>query len=234
MKPLILGDGLFGTELQKQTDWPFISRKKDGFDFTKPETYIDLLRSFDVIINAVGNTNTYSRNRHEHWNVNFTAVCDLVDLCNATNKKICHISTDYVYANSESYADEDKTVPCHKPNWYSYCKLLADGYIQARSKDYLLIRASFKPFPFPYKGAYITQVGNFDYVSVVVDLVKKLIEHEASGIFNVGSEIKSMFDLAKKSGAIFPIVKLFDETMPSDVSMNLTKMNKFLNECIDK
>ena len=40
MSKLILGDGLLGSELAKQTGWSYISRKKvDKFDLTKPETY---------------------------------------------------------------------------------------------------------------------------------------------------------------------------------------------------
>jgi hypothetical protein len=35
MNILILGDGLLGSELIKQTGWDYISRKKNGFDFTK-------------------------------------------------------------------------------------------------------------------------------------------------------------------------------------------------------
>ena len=36
MKPnrLILGDGLLGSEIVKQTGWDYASRKKDGIDFT--------------------------------------------------------------------------------------------------------------------------------------------------------------------------------------------------------
>ena len=33
---LILGDGLLGSELVKQTDWDFISRKKDFIKKTDP------------------------------------------------------------------------------------------------------------------------------------------------------------------------------------------------------
>ena len=36
---LILGDGLLGTELVKQTGWDYISRKKDGIDFKDIKTY---------------------------------------------------------------------------------------------------------------------------------------------------------------------------------------------------
>ena len=34
MKYLILGDGKLSTELRKQTNWDYISRKKQNFDFT--------------------------------------------------------------------------------------------------------------------------------------------------------------------------------------------------------
>ena len=32
LKVLILGDGLLGSEIGKQTEWDYISRKKDGID----------------------------------------------------------------------------------------------------------------------------------------------------------------------------------------------------------
>ena len=34
MAPLILGDGLLGSELRKLTGWDYVSRKNDGIDFT--------------------------------------------------------------------------------------------------------------------------------------------------------------------------------------------------------
>jgi dTDP-4-dehydrorhamnose reductase len=34
MKVLVLGDGKLGSEIINQTNWNYISRKKDGFDFT--------------------------------------------------------------------------------------------------------------------------------------------------------------------------------------------------------
>ena len=34
MKVVVLGDGLLGSEIIKQTNWEYISRKKDNFDLT--------------------------------------------------------------------------------------------------------------------------------------------------------------------------------------------------------
>ena len=39
LRVLVLGDGLLGSEIVKQTNWDCISRKGDGFDITDLETY---------------------------------------------------------------------------------------------------------------------------------------------------------------------------------------------------
>ena len=43
LNTIVLGDGLLGTEIVKQTNWSYISRKKDNIDFTSPSTYFDYL-----------------------------------------------------------------------------------------------------------------------------------------------------------------------------------------------
>ena len=110
---LILGDGLLGTELIKQTGWDLISRKKDGFDISDISTYNILLSikfgavqycKYDTIVNCIANTDTYSDVRDSHWNVNYKGTSDLIDFCNKWNIKLIHISTDHVYANSRSNA----------------------------------------------------------------------------------------------------------------------------------
>ena len=91
---LILGDGLLGTELAKQTGWDFISRKKDGIDFTDFTSYREYIKDYDEIINCIAYTNTYDTEKDTHWNVNYKSVADLVTLCNILDKKLIHISTD--------------------------------------------------------------------------------------------------------------------------------------------
>jgi dTDP-4-dehydrorhamnose reductase len=228
MTNLILGYGRLGKELVSQTNWHFITRSIDGFDFCNIKSYSYLLDDYQTIINCIADTNTYDSNKENHLNVNFKAVCDLVDYCNITNKKLIQISTDYVYANSVENASEED-VPVHARTWYTYSKLLADGYIQARSKDYLIIRTSFKKFPWPYTKAP-ARTGNFDYTEKIAQLIIKLINAGASGLFNVGTEIKSLYDLAKKTNPNVVLDTNVPESMPQSVIMNLSKMERFLNE----
>ena len=223
----ILGYGLLGSEIVRQTDWSYISRKKDGIDIRFPSSYEEYLIhpwNYFCVINCIANTDTYSSDKFGMLNVNYRAVIKLVDICNKIGAKLVQISTDYVYSGNEPYVTEDD-LPIPAQNWYTYSKLLADEYIQARANKWLIIRTSFKPRPFPYEKAFTTQYGNFDYVDVIAKLIIRLIESDARGIYNVGTEEKSMYDLAVRTNkAVRPTARLIHKTTPRDIRMDLTKM----------
>jgi dTDP-4-dehydrorhamnose reductase len=235
---LVLGDGLLGSELVAQTGWDYISRKKDGFDITDESTFHLLTEihhgvaqscKYHTIVNCIANTDTYSNDRQLHWDVNYKGVAKLVEFCNNWGIKLVHISTDYVYANSSSPPTE-LDIPVHQETYYAYTKLLADGFIELKANKYLIIRTTHKPTPFPYEGAWINHSGNFDYVDVVSNICTQLIKKNAEGIFNVGTEFKTMYHLARQTNSdVKPIINA-NGRIPLNVGMNITKLNKFLNE----
>jgi len=233
MKALILGDGILATELNKQSKFNIVSRKKDNFDITDISTYHNMLKveygaiqycPYDVIINCVANTDTYGVDRDIHWNTNYKGVSDLVEFCNKWKIKLVQISTDYLYTYSKSNASEND-VPVHCSTWYGYTKLLGEGHVQLKSNNYLIIRCSHKAKPFQYKDAWINQIGNFDYVDTISERILKLIKNDCNGIYNVGTNLKSIFDLAKDSKPN-PVLK--PEYVPQDISMNISKLEKIL------
>lgn len=232
MKVLVLGDGLLGSEIVRQSGWDFISRKKDGFDITKSELLSKYLieqyegviytAKYDVVLNCIAFTDTYSSDKKLNWDTNYKAVADLTDFCNKWNIKLVQISTDYVYTYSITNASEED-IPIHGNNWYSYTKLLADSYIELKSNNYLICRETHKPTPFPYDKAWIDQIGNFDYVNTISELIIKLIKTKATGIFNVGTELKSIFDLAKKTNKnVVPVLK--PDIIPHNVTFSTKKL----------
>ena len=237
IEPLILGDGLLGAELFKQTGWPTVSRKKNGFDITKKDNWEELLiapfrdkAGPDIIVNCIGHTDTYSEEKEKHWAVNYAGLVDLVDFCNELNIKLVHISTDFVYYNSKSESSEED-VPATAPNWYSYTKLLSDAYVQLKLKDYLLIRCSHKKNPFEFESGYVNYIGNFDYVERIGDLIIKLINKEATGVYNVGSELKTMYDLGiqTKAETNISVGNVNNLRGYVDISMCTKKLTQFLN-----
>ena len=221
MKVVILGDGLLGKELKNQTGWDSISRKTHKIDFNDVTSCYQFIKEYDVIINCIAHTDTYDKDKETHWAINYKAVSRLSDWCTDNNKKLVQISTDYVYANT-THAPSELSVPVHGEHWYGYTKLLADGYIELKGKNYLIIRCGHKPNPFPFDTAYSDIVGNFDYVNVIAAGIISLINKNSVGLYNVGTETKTIYELAKETR---PDVKegLKRGWMPQDIRMNCTK-----------
>ena len=228
-KIVILGEGLLGTTLKTMYGWDVVSLESHQIDFTKPETYKDHILNYDVVINCIANTDTYSQEREDHWNVNYKGVSDLVDVCNEYKIKLVQISTDYVYGGGALNCTEDE-VPVHQQTWYSYTKLLGDSHVQLKSNNYLIVRGGHKPRPFPFDKAYDNIMGNFDYVDVNCEIIEKLITKNASGVFNIGTEPKSIYDLAKQTKEDVLRTTCMSCPIPKTLLMNLSKLKKFLND----
>lgn len=227
---LILGYGLLGKEIANKTGWDCLCRKEiPDFDFRDISTYSKHLYTYDTIINCVANTNTYSDDKTIMIDTNFKPVCDLVNWCEKWNRKLVHISTDYVYAGS-SHPTKETDIPIHAKTWYAYSKLLADGYIESFSTNYLIIRTSFKKYPFPYERAVAMQRGNFDYAPKIATKIIELINKNAQGIVNVGhEEVWNMYEMAKETSPDIKITyDIINRNMPRDVSMDLSKMKTLL------
>ena len=78
MKPIVLGYGLLGKEIVNQTNWDFLSRKKDGIDANDIKTMTPILSKYDTIINCIAHTDTYSKEKDQNWSVNYVFVDKLI------------------------------------------------------------------------------------------------------------------------------------------------------------
>ena len=225
MKVLVLGDGRLGQEIINQTGWDFLSRKKDNIDVNTFDDWVWKLQGYDVILNCIANTNTYSDDYESIIKTNYEFVTYLTTFCNEMEVKLAHISTDYVYSKSEEMVKETG-VPIPDGTWYSLSKLLADEHIKLFCEDHLICRLSHKPKPFPYDSAWIDVKTNADYTDVISSLVIELITNNAKGLYNVGTEEKTIYDLAKQTN---PNVteSLAPPHIPKNVTMDITKMKKF-------
>tara|TARA_R100000664_G_scaffold31485_1_gene45126 strand:+ start:6211 stop:6942 length:732 start_codon:yes stop_codon:yes gene_type:complete len=229
---LVLGYGMLGQELVKQTGWDYRCIEEHGFDITKPDDWWEHLLKvefgavqycpYDIIINCVANTNTYSKDRDTHWDVNYKGTDNIVEFCNRWSLKLVQISTDYIYGGGMPNKNETD-VPVHCDNWYSYTKLLSDAHVQLKSNDYLMVRIGHKKRPFTHKVAYHNMLGNFDYTDVIAEMIIKMVKRDLTGIYNVGSEAKSMYDLAKQTKVDVVPGRVEGTDMPACVLMNLDK-----------
>lgn len=227
MSTLILGDGLLGSELERITGWAIQSRKKTGLDIGNIQTVH--LQGFDCVVNCIANTDTYN-NSGGHRDVNYQFLVDLSGACAASNIKLIHISTDYVYANSDCRNEECSLAPAL--NLYSYTKAMADLHLinfWKEGLDWCIIRTSHKPKPFPWAKAWDDVWTSADYVDVIANLILKLINHNVSGIWNVGTEPKTMFELAKKTNPNVQPEHCPHQHVPQNTVMSLIKLQTFLD-----
>jgi hypothetical protein len=107
-------------------------------------------------------------------------------------------------------------------------KLLADEHIVLFCRDYLICRLSHKPYPFPYDEAWGDVSTNADYTPVISELVIKLIENGASGLYNVGTPTKTIYELASRTKDVTETIS--PPHIPKNVTMDLTKLNQFLSK----
>ena len=222
MKTLILGDGLLGSELHKLTKWDLASRKLSNLDIDNLSKLKDLVSGYNIIVNCIANTDSYSDDKDKHLNTNFRFAVNLSNICNNLNIKLIHISTEFVYANNiQPPTEEDLPLP--DKSWYAYSKLLADEYISLTNNNFLICRLLHKPNPFPYDDVWDV-ITSGDTVDKISSLIVQLIKEGATGIFNVGTGRKKLSNIA-------PGKKVVPKPnhVPFDTSMNLSKLNLFLN-----
>jgi dTDP-4-dehydrorhamnose reductase len=226
MKVLVLGKGKLGGEIVKQTGWDYLCRAEHEITIDNFDEWKNRMDEYDVVVNCIANTDTYSDNKEKHWKANYELVTFLAEYCDDNRKKLVHISTDYLYQNSVDGAKEEDE-PMFEHTWYMFTKLLADEYLKEHAKNYLICRLSHKPYPFPYDSAWDDVITNADYTPVISGLVIELIKNGAEGLYNVGTEKKTIYELAQRTNK--NVKKIVSPPhVPKNISMNVSKMENFL------
>jgi dTDP-4-dehydrorhamnose reductase len=232
MKVIVLGKGKLGGEIVKQTGWDYLCRAEHEITIDNFDEWKNRMDEYDVVVNCIANTDTYSDNKEKHWKANYELVTFLAEYCDDNGKKLVHTSTDYLYQNSVDDAKEEDE-PMFEHTWYMFTKLLADEYLKVHAKNYLICRLSHKPYPFPYDSAWVDVITNADYTPVISGLVIELIENGAEGLYNVGTEKKTIYELAQRTNK--NVNKIISPPhVPKNISMNVSKMENFLKQITEK
>ena len=98
----------------------------------------------------------------------------------------------------------------------------------------LIIRTTFGPNVFPYEKAFVDQWTSRESVSVIAEMISKLVEKDITGVVHVGGMRKTVFEFAKSLDATKDIGELsindvaFD--VPVDTSLNCDKYNESIGQ----
>jgi dTDP-4-dehydrorhamnose reductase len=246
MKYLLTGaSGTLGTELKKylncyaptskDLDVRSFVREKDDltdpvFRFEHNDDYP--VYNVDTLIHAAAWTDVPGAeiNKDEAVKANIIGTYNMAKYAHSREWKFVYISTDYVYpGHIGNYKETDKTEPF---NFYGFTKLAGESFAN-KDKD-LIIRTSFKPndlWEKKYNKAFIDLYTSADYADIVAKEIALVIKHKLTGIINVGTEKKSIYQLATSRYPNVGEMSRWDVNdwikMPTDISMNIDKFTEF-------
>lgn len=225
MKILLLGgSGTLGTELRKLNHEIIApTRSECNIEFCGDIEIFCENHKPDVVINAAAiiDNRTIEHDPIKTINVNIIGAATVALVCAQLNIRYVYISTDYVYKGDRgNYKETDEILPFNK---YAWSKL--GGECSAvQVKNHLIIRTSFGKSSFDYPNAFTDKWASKDYVDVIAPMILDAALSPLTGILNLGTERKTLFDYASQRSTVQG-VRIADTNhfTPQDSSLNLQK-----------
>ena len=195
------------------------------FNITNPSP--TLSSYYDIVINLAGYSNVGEAEKDisKAIEINTYGVDWLTRI--PFNTQVFHISTDYVYSGDTPLSRETDLLEPF--NNYGKSKALGDMRLLASCLSNIhIIRTSFKPIRWPHTVAFDDVYTNADTVDVISKLIFRFItdHNQAGGIYNIGTEPKTIFELAKKNNPLVVKSLLMDggiSYLKPQLTMDLSK-----------
>lgn len=226
MKVLMLGGtGLLGSEFKKISDFILAGSEIDITAENELYSKLNIINP-DIILLAAAKTNSVDidNNPIDAINTNIVGVANVTKYCIENNIRLVYISTDYVYDSKSDNHKEDE--PINPFNFYAWTKLGGECSVRGH-RNSLIIRTSFGSTEYPYEYAYDNRYVSKDYVDIIAPMIKDLTLSEETGIINVGTDNKTLYEYSLKRN---PHVKPQTQKEGQIFTMNIDKLSKFYNE----
>ncbi len=148
---LVGKEGMLGKELfqlLQKSSFPFIASARKEADLTSLKSLQSFVQNEPIthIINAAAYTNVQAAEepveKIKAFQINGQGVENLATIAQEKKAKLIQISTDYIFDGEKKtpYLEEDLPAPL---NVYGQSKLAAEQIIQAKLKDFIIIRTSW-------------------------------------------------------------------------------------------
>lgn len=159
---------------------------------------------------------------------NIIGTSNITKACSELKIKLVYISTCYVYPGSKGNYSE--TSPVKPINNYAWSKLGGECAVMLY-KNSLILRTSVTEKPFVHKAAFTDFKTNFIFhEDLILDILKII---DTRGIVNIGGKPQSVFRFVKNYNPKIKKIsakKLLGKDAPLNVSMNISKFNKLIND----
>ena len=219
MKVVITGkSGILSQELQKL--YPnLVVLDSFNYNITDHNTIEKIIEiNPDIIIHAGAMTNStiVKNNPVIAINTNIVGTANISNYCIQYKKRLVYISTDYIYEGTVgNYKETDPILPY---NEYAWTKL--GGECSAcLVPNHLIIRTSFGSDKDYYENSWTNQLVSKDYVDVIAPMILKSALSNTTGILNIGTESKSIYEYVQKRNKTNPTQK----EIPTNFTLNTEK-----------
>lgn len=192
------GAGLLGREL-KLLDSSIISMTRKELDVSNYDNIVEQIRKNkpDTFLHLAAFTDNRKLEKDPKKAIldNIVGTANVTTSCIESNTRLVYISTDYVYLGKKGqYKEDDEILPINK---YAWSKLGGECAVR-QYENSLIIRTSFGPVTFPYDKAFVDMWTSKDTVNVIAPMILKATKSNITGILNIGTDRKNMFEYASR------------------------------------
>jgi dTDP-4-dehydrorhamnose reductase len=218
------GSGLLGSSLRNLFQKAKCPSKNefDVTDFKQMDNYVKEYK-IQTMLHAAAFTSPpkVDSDPGKALEINIIGTANVVKLAIKHNFKIIYISTDYVFRGDRGrYEEEDELLPVNK---YAWSKLGGECAVRLYDNS-VIIRTSFGPDIFPYEKAFYDQWTSRESVSLISELISKVVISDFKGIIHIGGERKSVHEYATRLNPDKKIegmsIKDIGFMIPKDTSLN--------------
>jgi dTDP-4-dehydrorhamnose reductase len=221
-------------ELQKRGDVEVYAPPRHIFDITQPNIVWQHLHGHndvEAVIHCAAMTDVpkCEEQRDTAYLVNTLATSNLANYCSQLGIFFVYISTDYVFDGTVGNYSE-ASIP-NPINFYGQTKLAGETATvlayQLKYDQHCIIRTSLKPLGiWPYPRAFTDIYSSADYVDVIAHEIALAIRMRITGIINIATERKSIFELARRRTPTVQAMsrkEIANVTLPFDVSLDISR-----------
>jgi dTDP-4-dehydrorhamnose reductase len=223
------GSGLLGSALQKLSP-DILAPSRAELDITDHYAVSAYIVSHhpDTIIHAAAITNNreVEEDPTEAVEVNILGTANIVLACLKRRTRLVYLSTDYVYRGDKgNYSEDDEIDPF---NLYSWTKLGGESSVMA-VPNHLIIRTSFGAAQFDYPAAFTDKMTSKDFVDVIAPQVLEAARSPLTGLLNIGSERRSMYEYATSRNPDVKAIRMSESAhkSPADSSLNVDRWTEY-------
>ena len=223
------GSGLLGSALQ-QLSPDILAPSRAELDITDRYAVSAYIASHnpDIVIHAAAVTNNreVEDDPTEALEVNIKGTANVALTCLKRRTRIVYLSTDYVYKGEKgNYSESEQIDPF---NLYAWTKLGGESAVRA-VPNHLIIRTSFGAEQFDYDAAFTDKWTSKDYVDVIAPQVLEAARSPLTGLLNIGSERRSIYEYAKSRNPNVKAIRRGESAYrsPADTSLNLDRWTEY-------